>query len=1091
VLDVSARYLFGAPGAGLDVEGEISLATTRTLEAFPRYQFGRHDDQRVVRLDSLDPTTTDAAGNASLPLALPEIDVRDRPMRADMRLRLSEASGRPVERGISRAVAPVGPIIGIRPAFEGGLPEGSEAQFDVIAVGADLAPQSLDVTWQINRLRTRYQWYNQYGNWNWEPVTTRELIAQGAGTLGTTPLSVAAQVTWGEYEIVVQRAGAADLASSVAFDAGWYAPADTSKSPDLLEMTLDKDRYQQGDTARLRLVPRYAGKALVTVLSDHVVAMQAVDVSKGESFVDLPVTEEWGAGVYVTAQLLRPMDVAQGRNPARALGVRHAAVDPGKAQLSVALDHDADVRPRGPLKVRAQVDGLNGQPGYVTVAAVDLGILNLTGFDSPNPSEHYFGQRQLGVEIRDLYGRLVDGLNGTPGVIRSGGDGGAQMQMQSPPPTEKLVAFFGGPVALDADGRADLSFDLPDFNGTVRLMAVVWSADAVGQAESDVLVRDPVVISAALPRFMAPGDTSRLLLELTHTSGPAGDMPLRVSVDGLGADTSALPATVTLTEGGKATVALPLQAQETGDHTILVTLTTPGGQVLTKELVLGVRANDPQVSTTRRLSLAPGQALTLDDALFDGLRNRSGHALVSAGPLAQLDAPGLLTALDRYPYGCTEQVTSQAMPLLYLSSLAEPLGLGGKAKMDLRVRQAIDKVLTRQADNGSFGLWNAYSGETWLSAYVTDFLGRARSAGFDVPQHAFDAALDNLQNRISYASDFDRGGEDLAYALMVLAREGRAAMGDLRYYSDEKGTVFGSPLAQAQMGLALASYGDQPRADRLFGLAQARLNAQEAQDAQIYREDYGSSLRDTAGVLALALEAGSERVDQAALIRRMAQAQNRLSTQEQSWMLLAAQALTRQPSLSGLTLNNRPMTGAMTHRLEQGGPEQVLENTGAQPVDITLTSFGVSNGQTKPSGYGYQMDREYLLLDGTPVRGPVPAGTRMVAIVTVYPAASTRARLMVDDPLPAGFEIDNPSLLRSGDIRALDWFEPHDSVHSEFRADRFLAAVDQKEGGPIQLAYVLRAVTPGTYHHPAAQVEDMYRPEFRATTASSTVTVTP
>ncbi|CUH79831.1 alpha-2-macroglobulin family protein [Tropicibacter naphthalenivorans] len=1086
-LDVDARYLFGAPGADLTIEGELRLSTATTLDGFDRYRFGRHDDSAAYRTNSFDADlVTDANGKAALTLPIPEIDAQGRPMSARITLRLAEASGRPVERRITRDVTPPTPMIGIRPAFDDDLPEGSEARFDVIALGPDLQPTQMQVDWQINRVRTRYQWYQRYGSWDWEPITTRETVAKGSGALGDQPLSIAGDVDWGQYEVVVERTDGPYLAASMGFSAGWYAPATARDTPDMLELSLDAPAYQAGDTATLRMVPRYAGKALVTVLADRVISMQAVDVTEGENTLALPVTDEWGAGVYVTAQVIRPMDVTAGQNPARALGLAHAAVDPGARKLNVAFDAPLEAAPRAPLTARVKVDAPDGE-AFVTVAAVDLGILNLTGFRSPNPAGHYFGQRRLGVEIRDIYGRLIDGMNGAMGTIRSGGDAGAAMRMQSPPPTEAVVAFFSGPVTV-RDGVAEVSFDLPDFNGTVRLMAVAWTDTAVGQAEQDVLVRDPVVIAASLPRFLAPGDTSRLLLEFTHTKGGAGEMPLSVTSDGLGI---ALSRRVTLPEQGKTSVEVALAAALIGDHTIDVTLQTPQGALLTKKLTLGVRANDPAVGATRRFSLAPGQTLTLDREVFAGLRLAGSSAMVSAGPLARFDAPGLLASLDRYPYGCTEQVTSKALPLLYMSSIAEPLGLGDKDRMDLRIAQSITKVLTRQAPNGAFGLWGAYSGDAWLDAYVTDFLSRARAAGHEVPDLAFRNALDNLKTRIAYAADFDDGGEDIAYALMVLAREGAAAMGDLRYYADERADAFATPLAQAQLGAALASYGDQPRADRMFAKAAARI-AGTRSGASVYRADYGSTVRDAAGVLSLAVEARSEAVDRDALALRISSVDRALSTQEQSWALLAAHAMVTDPTVSGLALNGAPLAGPFVRRLDGETLEPMaLTNTSNQPADVTLTTLGVPDVATDATGYGYALSRDYYTLDGQKISGPVEAGTRLVAVLTIHPAEKTRARLIVDDALPAGFEIDNPSLLRSGDVRALDWLDTFSAEHAEFRSDRFIAALDYGGTKPIRLAYILRAVSPGTFHHPAALVEDMYRPDYRATTASGQVTVLP
>ncbi|MDA7423538.1 alpha-2-macroglobulin family protein [Thalassococcus lentus] len=1092
-LDVSARYLFGAPGSDLNIEGELQLKTGTTLADFPGYRFGRHDAPSDYRTNSFpSQLVTDADGTASLRLPLPQIEGEARPMQARVTLRLSEASGRPVERSISRAVAPDGPVIGIKPAFNGTLPEGATASFDVIALGPDLNPQPMQVEWQINRVRTRYQWYQLYGNWRWEPITNRETIARGTGVIDETALAVAADVEWGRYEVVVERTDGDYASASMGFSAGWYAPATATDTPDMLELSLDKKAYKPGDTANLRLVPRYGGKALVTVLADRVISMQAVELTEGENTLALPVTEEWGAGVYVTAQVIRPMDVAAGMNPARSLGLTHAAVDPGERKLQVSFDAPDESLPRAALRAAVQVEGVaEGEIAYVTVAAVDLGILNLTGFKSPDPSAHYFGQRRLGVEIRDIYGRLIDGMNGAMGQVRSGGDSAASMRMQNPPPTEALVAFFSGPVMVNAQGTAEVSFDLPDFNGTVRMMAVAWTPTAVGEAEADVLVRDPVVISASLPRFLAPGDDSRLLLELTHAKGPGGTMPLLVTADGIELDTTSLPRDVALQEGEKVRYAIPLTSDDVGDHDISIVLTTPEGQRLTKSLTLGVRALDPTSGQTRRFALEPGQTFTLDDEIFAGFSMHASSAMISAGPLARFDAPGLLASLDRYPYGCTEQVTSRALPLLYMSAVAEPLGLGDPERIKTRINQAVTQVLTRQANNGAFGLWRAGSGDFWLDAYVTDFLSRARAAGHEVPQIAFRNALDNLANRIAYAPDFDDGGEDIAYALMVLAREGKAAMGDLRYYADERADALATPLAQAQLGAALASYGDQPRADAMFAKAAARI-AGTQQSTSVFRADYGSPIRDAAGLLSLAVEARSEGVDRAALTTRIASVNRPLSTQEQAWALLAAHAMVQDPTVSGLSINDAPLAGPFVRRIEGRDLQPMqITNTADQKTDITLTTLGVPDGPTVASGYGYAISRDYYTMEGEKIQGSVKAGTRLVTVLTIRPAEKTRARLMIDDALPAGFEIDNPNLLRSGEIRALDWLKVSSGEHSEFRSERFLTAVTHAGTDPVRLAYIVRAVSPGTYHHPAALVEDMYRPDYRATTASGTVTILP
>ena len=1088
---VDVRYLFGAPGADLLVEGDLRLQPRRRLDGWDGYQFGRHDSPFRTQTRSLDGAVTDADGGAVLGVQLPTLEEDPGlPLEAEVILRVTEGSGRPVERRATAQVLADHALIGIKPRFEDELPEGAEATFDLIAVAPDGTAQPMDVRWTVNRVQTRYQWYQLYGNWEWEPVTRRIRVASAEIALGTEPVTVSAPTEWGTYEIVVERIGTPYPASSVGFSSGWYGGDGETDTPDRLTMSLDASRYDIGDTATLRLVVEEAGTAMVSVLSNRVIERRVLPVAAGENRISLDVTADWGSGAYVTASVLRAMDAEAGLNPSRQLGLAHAAVSPGERSLDVRVDAPATVDGQaGTMRAAVVVDGARpGDTAYVTLAAVDLGILNLTGFEPPDPSDHYFGQRRLGVELRDVYGRLIDGMNGAMGSVRSGGDAAASAQLQSPPPTEKLMAFFSGPVTVGPDGRAEVEIIKPAFNGTIRLMAVAWTETAVGEASMDVVARDPVVVTASLPRFLAPGDQSRLLLELVHADGPTGSAALEVRSDA-GLSLGDVPGEVILSEKGTARLSIPVTAMAPGDPLITVSLTTPGGKSLRKVLTMPVRSNDPEIAVTRQFALDPGQSFTFDGNVFAGLRPGTGVATLSAGPLARFDVPGLLRQLDRYPYGCTEQLTSGAMPLLYLSSMATAAGLGTPDRIDDKIATAIERILGRQASNGAFGLWRAGSGEFWLDAYVTDFLSRARARGHAVPDLAFTLAMDNLRNRINYAPDFDRGGEDIAYALLVLAREGAASMGDLRYYADTKAGDFATPLAVAQLGAALAAYGDPLRADAMFRQADAMLRRPSGNRG--WRDDFGTPLRDSAAVLKLSAEARTRAVDRAALVSVVQQGRQPLSTQEAAQIVMAADALSAPDAVPGIQVDGAAASGPVVRRLTDAETQaSVIENVSAGPMDVTMTTFGVPEVPPAADGYGYKITRRTYTMDGQLFEGPVAAGTRLVAVLEVTPFEDVGARLIIDDPLPAGLEIDNPNLLRGGDIKALDWLETASTENAEFRSDRFIAAVNHRGAKPFRLAYVLRAVTPGRYHHPAAIVEDMYRPEYRANTETGEVTVT-
>jgi uncharacterized protein YfaS (alpha-2-macroglobulin family) len=1096
-LDVAAKYLFGAPGAGLAAEGELRLSAATGIEAFPGYVFGRHDAPFVPSVTALeDLDVTDAEGNLSATISLPAPEGVAQPLDARLTLRLTEGSGRPVERQVTRRVMPDQPVIGIKPQFKDGVaPQGAEAAFDLIAVGPDEKTVDLAAHWTINRLETNYQWYSVYGNWNWEVTTSRVRVAEGDVALAASGrLTVKAPVDWGQYEIVVTGADGR-TASSMTFYAGWYAPVDTAASPDTLELSLDKPAYKPGETATLRIVPRADGVALVTVMSNHLIAMKAVPVIAGENTIDLDVTDEWGAGAYVTASVIRPVNDAS-RTPVRALGLSYATVDPGTRRLQTSVEVAPEAAPRGPLPVAVKVEGATpGDSAFVTIAAVDLGILNLTAFKSPDPEAHYFAQQKLGMAVRDIYGRLIDSQNGAAGIVRSGGDANAGLKMQAPPPTEELVAYFSGAVPVGTDGYARTEFTLPSFNGTVRIMAVAWSNAAVGQSQADVLVRDPVVVTASVPRFLAPGDTSRVLLEIVHATGPAGRMGLDVTSDGLGL--GAAPSGLDLAEKGKAVVSVPITAGEAeGIDTIRIALTTPDGKQLTKSLVIPVQANDPEVMKRSRFDLAAAGNFTLDQDVFADYRAGTGRATLAIGPLARFDAPGLLASLDRYPYGCTEQLTSKALPLLYFDQVAKALGVAGDADLGKRIDQTITEILLNQSSNGAFGLWYAESGDLWLDAYVTDFLSRARAMGHAVPETAFRNAMDNLRNQVNYAPDFDKDGGPIAYALMVLAREGAAAVGDLRYYADVKAAAFDTPMAAAQLAAALASYGDQTRADAMFARAAKLMAEQQGKpEKQLWRADYGTTLRDGAALLALASEAGSKAVPVDTLGEAVASAMSgrTLSTQEATWALLATNALIDRTATQGFTMNGTAFDGPLVKVLTDGGagPTEIGNGSG-KASDLTLTTYGVPAVPGPASGNGYAISRSWFTLEGEEVDpASVKQGSRLVTVVEVTPLQNGEARLIVNDPLPAGFEIDNPNLIRAGDLAGLDWLDTvEDTRRTEFRQDRFIAAVDWTSRDPFRLAYIVRAVSPGSFHLPAASVEDMYRPDYRAHSDAGRVVVT-
>ena len=865
-IGVAVRYLYGAPGADLVVNGdvEIEAASDHGLPALKGYEAGVADEDFSPVKNELDDTpTTDVKGAAVLDVAIPQVKAT-RPLEAKIAVRAGEEGGHAIERIAYLPLLPAGGLIGVKKDFDS-LAEGSQARFDVIAIGPDgLRTTRRKVHWSLYRLSNDYQWYKQDGRWNFERVKSSRRVADGAVDLKPdAPARIAAVVGLGQYRLDLRDDDPNDAQTSVTFDVGWSGEA-KAPTPDQLDVTLDKPAYAGGETMKLKIFARSEAKATVVVLGEGVKTTIDADLKKGDNEIAVPVAADWGIGAYALVLAHRPLDKAARRMPGRAIGLAWFSVDPAAHRLDVAIDAPERVRPRGKLELPIQLAGLAPhEEAYVTVAAVDVGILNLTRYETPDPRGHFYGQRALSTEIRDIYGYLIDGLQGTRGQIRSGGDSGGE-ETSAEKPNQEPLALYSGVVRVGPDGKAKVSFDLPAFNGTARVMAVAWSKGRTGSASADVIVRDAVVVQASLPRFLALDDQSRLNLRLDNVEGVAGDYRLSVALHGPLAGDAALNQTVKLGAKAKASVNIPLRATGVGAASLDIRLTGPKFDAA-QSLALDVEPGTSALVARSFHTLQPGESLVLSRDLLAEFIPTTGAVTASATPLGAVDVAGFLTALDVYPWSCSEQTVSRAMPLLYLSKLTGAERQAIEGDVPARVERAIAILLSRQDSTGGFGLWSAEGGgeDMWLTAFVTDFLTRARENKYAVPQRAMDQALDRLRNYVVNASDVKaENSAALAYALYVLARNGRPVAGDLRYFEDARLDAFGTPFARAQLAAASALTGDRARSQRTFFAAGEALST--AKSSNVSRADYGSLLRDGAGLLTLAAES---QADQALILK--------------------------------------------------------------------------------------------------------------------------------------------------------------------------------------------------------------------------------
>ncbi len=1107
---VEGRYLYGAPASDLALEGEVNVsARGKGPEGYADYDFGLEDETFAPLRQPLENLpSTDSKGIATIQAELPPLTQTTKPLKAELVVRMREPSGRVLPETKDFDVRPAKPFIGIKPAFKGNhAGDAGSHSFEIVVLDRDGKPTAMKgLNWELSRIESRFQWYNRDGRWEYETVNYVRKVSNGTVDVEAgQPAHVDVATEYGRYRLEVTAPGLQALPASVTFYSGWYV-SETSETPDILDIALDKRSYRPGDQVQVKISPRMAGDAIVSIVSDKLLATQTVAVPESGTTVSFKIGNDWGPGAYVMAELYRPMDAKAKRMPGRAIGVKWLGFDAADRTIGVALDLPEKSRPNQRLTIPLTLTGLaSGEKAHVAVAAVDVGILHLTDYKAPQPDQFYFGQRRLGTEIRDLYGKLIDGMQGVRGTIRSGGDGAPSgMSMQGRPLNAEPVAFYSGTVEVGNDGKAEVSFDIPAFDGTLRVMAVAWSGSELGHATKDIIIRDPVVVQGTPPKFLIVGDKSELHLSIQNVEGSEGEFVLSSSADG-GASLAdaAAEQRFSLKKGERRNIELALSGDKLGKASVSVSLTTPDGTTIDRGYAFQVEPGAPNITRrTVQTLAAKGGSLRLTPDLLADLIPDTARVTVNVGREAALDVPGLLMALDRYPLGCAEQTVSRAMPLLYLNEVADAEGLSGENGAKERIQKAIDRLALLQDSSGAFGLWSASGTDLWLTAYVTDFLTRAQEKGYRIRSTMLESALDRLKNSVNYAAEFKKGGEELAYALYVLARSGRAVVGDLRYYVDEKLANFETPLAQAQLGAALAMYGDKERAERAFSVALENIKPEPTPEMLSRRTDFGTALRDGAAMLTLISESNvlPRRVPGILQdVSRRRAASGMTSTQENAWLLLAAKSLIDQSRGLTLEVDGKPENGPVQRVLSASDLTRaplVVKNIADQPVSASVIVNGASVTPEPAASSGFTIERRVYTPDGKEVQfDKVKQNDRFVVVLKVSETQAKLGHIVVEDRLPAGFEIENPQLVKGSDLKAFAWLGDNTNPeHTAFRDDRFTAAFSEINANDLKpasytMAYVMRAVVPGTYTHPGAYVEDMYRPERFARTAPGKIEI--
>jgi uncharacterized protein YfaS (alpha-2-macroglobulin family) len=1094
---IEGRYLFGAPAAGL--EGEVELVVRPAGAPFPElagFSFGLVQESFLPQAAPPVAFVADEKGLAEVELALEPAPHTTRPLEAVIRGRLLDVDGRAAQAETVVPLRPAGRMIGLRAEFAGPLPEASEATFDVALVdpeGRPFGPAELE--WELLAEEHDYAWFQRGGRWEFEPVV-RDSVVTGGGlridAAGRGRLVV--PVRSGRYRIeVYDPAGTA--ATSLRFGVGWWAGEATSDRPEKLALSVEPGG--EPGRVKVRLEPTFDARVTLLVADAAVRAVHELTVPKGGATHELEVGPIGPGGMHLLASAVSASGAVLPRLPLRAVGAAWLPGPLAERRLEIALEAPEGARPGTTLVAKMKL-GIPPEEGPVRVVAamVDDAILGLTRFVPPDPVGHYLGRRALGIELRDVYGRLIDPV-GEIGRVAAGGDRRAALQLQGlDVRTFKTVATMTGPLEPGPDGSLEVSFEVPDFTGRLRLMVVAWSRARVGAAHTAVRVRPPLQAELALPRFLAPGDRAEVRLDLVLADSPPGTYEVRLETEGpLTLDRTALTFR-DVVPGRRRFAPLALTAGSApGSGRIRLLATGPEGFRLERTFELAVRAAQPWLTRRQLVVLEPGHTLGLGPALAAEFLPGTARLGVVLSTVPAIDVPGLLAELERYPYGCTEQIVSRALPLLSAARLG---GVPGLARPEEAAQRAIGRLVSLESAGGGFGAWSA-SGERelWLTAYVQDFLDAAIAAGVPVPESLI------ARNRAWLAARLGGLGESPAelaagaYAAFVLARAGGLDPSRLRYLALRAEPRLPSDAARIQLAAALQRYGERDLAGRLI----AGLGAGRVTTDRVWLADYGSELRDSALVLAVGAEENllspGTILPLAEKVAVRAAAERWLSTQEQAWLVRAAAALQGERGTVEAMLGSENLTGRgrFLRNLPLGSSREQLElrNLAAGPLYVAIGVTGIPSAGGPAERRGFSLERRFLTPRGEPVDlGRVRQNQQLVVLLEGGVSEPGHHRALLVDLLPAGIELESVRLEGSPAIEQLQWLgELETPLFTGLRDDRFVAAFDLSPDRPqFRVAYLARAITPGSYVLPGAQVEDMYAPALFARTSTGRLVVT-
>ncbi|MCY3767609.1 MAG: MG2 domain-containing protein [Gemmatimonadetes bacterium] len=1116
-LVLASTYLFGNPAVGLDAEVAVEFAhAARQFANYPGFSFTNEAVRYKTSRTSIFKGKLDAEGRARVRWPLSVSGTEPSGVRVRIEATVLEKGGRPNRSRETLDLDPYERYVGVRkPRLDYGYARlGSSLEIPVVLVTTHgEAMPGLPLEYRIYRSTSHWWWEYQSRDQFRLKFKTDQFTQQiESGSLFSQVAPVPLVFTpeeRGEYLIEVKD-GSGHTAAFFMRAYPWGEAQADPKSAGMLALRTDRKAYAPGDSALVKFPAPRQGAILVSVEQDSRILQTRwyePDGRPDEFQVPVPITRDMAPTAYVGVSVLQPYAQTMNDRPIRIYGVVPLNVSDPHTRQEIALRMPGELTPESAFQI--QVETGDGEPAQFTLAVVDEGLLALTGFSTPDAWQSFYRKRRLGVVTHDVYSHVIGANRGDVFKTFAVGGGFAYRASQLEPERAKrfkAVSLFKGPIETDADGRATVDFEMPDYTGSVRVMAVSASGGRYGKAESSVPVKTDLMVMPTLPRVLGPGDRITVPVTVFAMVDSIGPTEVSIHAEGPVSVVGTSRQELDFSTSGEQELSFTLQAASAVGQARVVVAAEAPDIVADHETDLNVRPSSPRTYAAQEQEIRPGERVrfTVPDKGLPG----TNRARVVLRRHPEFGMTHRLLRLVRFPYGCIEQTVSTAFPLLYLSTFLEGVKYAGDAtvQIDTFINSAIRKLRKFKLGSGGFAYWpGANTVSTWGSLYAGHFLIEAAKLGYHVPQ---DLMANWMRYEKSRSLTVKDGLMARVYRVYLLALAGEYQIGPMNLLK-ETGI---KDMNDTQKWLLAAAY-------HLAGVERtaAQILIPAGKRVEVYNESggtYGSGMRDLAIILntLVMLERWSEADEVANDLGLALASQKWYSTQTTGFMLLSLGKYVRSldrgedgPSVLTGTIR-LPDGREMPFETDRSAYHVEIEEGFGREVAVTLDSastvrraFATLDWDGVPltddegdTSSKLALKVRWLNDDGLPVdpaelsQGENFWGHLRVRNLTVARNVEELALVQV---LPAGWEIDNPRLSARTAPGWTNRLNLNREEYMDARDDRVMWFFDFKGRRDLDFVVRLSAVTAGSFRLPATVAEAMYDRSYRATAAGKRVVV--